>query len=74
MASIRLSPDVEALAQQVAQAKGLDGARAAVEAIVRCHWADYVGCSAQVSQVLPATLPTSAAPDIDGFSALDSVL
>ncbi|MBD2054587.1 hypothetical protein H6F88_00830 [Oculatella sp. FACHB-28] len=43
MPSIRLSGDVEAIAQTVSEQRGLGSTRTAIEAIVRCYWQDYLG-------------------------------
>lgn len=43
MPSIRLSEDVEAIAQTVSEQRGLGSTRTAIEAIVRCYWQDYLG-------------------------------
>jgi len=42
MTSIRIAPDVEAIALKVAKEMGLGSGRAAIEAIVRCHWQQYI--------------------------------
>lgn len=43
MPSIRLSEDVEAIAQTVSEQRGLGSTRTAIEAIVRCYWREYLG-------------------------------
>lgn len=75
MTSIRLSKDIQEIAKQIAQARGLDNERAAIEAVVRCHWQDYLGGTAQPNQIAsPPAAIAQPEPEIDGFSALDSLL
>jgi len=42
MSAIRLSSDVEMNAQKVAKAMGLGSGRAAIEAVFRCYWQQYI--------------------------------
>ena len=42
MANIRLSKDVEAIAQRVSDQRGLGSTRVAIEAIVRTCWQHYL--------------------------------
>lgn len=60
MPSIRLSEDVEAIAQTVSEQRGLGSTRTAIEAIVRCYWQDYLG-GKHSTAVSPSTNAQSTA-------------
>jgi sulfatase maturation enzyme AslB (radical SAM superfamily) len=77
MASIRLSDDVEAIAQQVSDQRGLGSTRTAIEAIVRCYWKEYLGGSCPAAET--ALLPTNGVMpmdyrEVDAAKALDDVI
>ncbi len=66
---LRLGSDVVAIGLEAARAKGLGSdtaaARKAIEAIVRCHAADWSG---------GRPLPPPPAPPITGMTAIDNLL
>jgi len=71
MASIRLSPDVEAAAQQLSHEMGLGSVRVAIEAVFRVKWQEYrASCGCQSAP----TPPMSPEPPVDAAAALDDVL
>lgn len=71
MASIRLSPDVEAAAQQLSEEMGLGSIRVAIEAVFRVKWQEYrSGYGGHQPQ--PPTLAEE--PLVDAAAALDAVL
>jgi len=80
MASIRLSPDVEDIAEKICAARGLDSSRVAIEAIVRCHWQDYLNGRCSSDALLPVSTfrSTEELPippldeDFDAAAALDA--
>jgi len=41
MASIRISPDVEAIAQKLAEDRGMGSGKAVIEAVFRLYWQQY---------------------------------
>lgn len=65
-ASIRLSDDVEAIAQKVSEQRGLGSTRTAIEAIVRCYWQDYLG--GQRTSIEPAEPSPAIAPAAESAS------
>jgi len=68
MASIRISPDVEAIAQKVADARGLGSSRAAIEAVFRCYWQQYLnGQSPATEAPQPKAQPIE---EMDAMAAL----
>lgn len=71
MASIRLSPDVEAIAQQISEEMGLGSLRTAIEAIVRTQYQNY---RAGVGNRTPYPPPAPSLAEVDAIAALDSVL
>jgi hypothetical protein len=80
MASIRLSDDIEAIAQAVSEARGLGSSRTAIEAIVRCYWQEYLnGRCPTDGKPRPATSVSIPDPaldldSIDAAAALDQFL
>jgi len=72
MASIRLSPDVEAIAQKVADARGLGSGRAAIEAVFRCYWQQYLNGQCPANEAPQPTAPPIE--EMDAMAALDQFL
>ncbi len=77
--AMRVSEDVALIAKEVGEAKGFDNARSVIEAIVRCHWRDYLNSSPSLP-ISEAAMPTLASPssdlqsEISAASAFDSAL
>lgn len=70
---IRLSGDVEAIARQIAEQRGLGGVRQAVEAVLRCCGQTYLAgdCTPQPAIAsIKAPIPVTPEPQIDGNAAL----
>lgn len=70
---IRLSGDVEAIAREIAEKRGLGGVRQAVEAVLRCCGHTYLAgdCNPQSSNTSPkALIPVTREPQLDGNAAL----
>ncbi len=69
--NIRLSPDVESIAQEICKRKGLGSVRQAVEAVMRVYGDSYLG-----GELPPCTKPTPhasltpVASPIDGNTAM----
>lgn len=78
MASIRLSPDVEQMAQQLSDEMGLGSLRTAVEAVFRTKWQDYRAGGCDCPKTPPSIASASLAPStnepLDALAALDSVI
>lgn len=64
---IRLAPDVEAIALDIAKRKGLGGARQAVEAVMRVCWQHYLSGDCTPA---PASSSPAASVPADGNAAL----
>ena len=69
MPQTRISEDVWQLGQSVAQARGLNNPRIAIEAIVRVYAHSYL----QGSQSLTESLPTPITPPAATASAKDAL-
>jgi len=72
MASIRISPDVEAIAQKLAEDRGMGSGRAAIEAVFRCYWQQYRDGHFPTNEAPQPTAPPIE--EIDAMAALDQFL
>ena len=76
MANIRLSKDVEAIAQRVSDQRGLGSTRVAIEAIVRTCWQHYLTGHGSMNPPSLPVQPLRVVPDqpFDAAAELDAVL
>ncbi len=69
--NIRLSPDVETIAQEICKRKGLGSIRQAIEAVVRVYGSSYLGGELPpCTKPAPYSAPIPVDAPIDGNTAM----